>query len=412
VWRRERCGPIRVSCARRGHRVSWQQHRKLDRGAVGRRSCGRATRARPRRASTADGCRAPSARSRPANWFCRGVGRSRRARAGHARRPGQVRREIALIEAAHQAGVRRIVKLSVLGADQWQPMSFFARSATVVERTLRSAPVAHVILRPGFFMQNLLRQRVLIEGGTLIDANDGRPAALIDVADIAAVAAIVAAGRHDGRALTLSGPAALTAEQIADTLATAMGRPVQVRALIPDALHAALLSQGSPRWFADAQRELATGVCQGRADFTAELTDTVADLTGHRRAPWSNSPRRTSAAADPRTVLLPRHVVPERSSRCPAPGRRQRRSRGRGDGGGWSRSERGAWSVRSGPSDFRVCRAPRGRDGPVWVRAARCLADPPSVVAARTAVLRDRWTDPGATVGGHRGSSRAASACR
>jgi hypothetical protein len=33
----------------------------------------------------------------------------------------------------------------------------------------------------------------------------------------------------------LSGPAALTAEQTAETLAAAIGRPVQVRALTPDA---------------------------------------------------------------------------------------------------------------------------------------------------------------------------------
>jgi uncharacterized protein YbjT (DUF2867 family) len=79
--------------------------------------------------------------------------------------PDQVKREVGLIYAAKQAGVRRIIKLSVIGADFVCPISAFARWHANVEDVLRTSDVAHVILRPNFFMQNTLLQKASIEAG-------------------------------------------------------------------------------------------------------------------------------------------------------------------------------------------------------------------------------------------------------
>ena len=83
--------------------------------------------------------------------------------------PGQVERELALIDAAVRAGVGRVVKLSVAGADLPAPISQFARWHAAVEAGLREASIASVVLRPNFFMQNLLRQRAPIAAGRYAD---------------------------------------------------------------------------------------------------------------------------------------------------------------------------------------------------------------------------------------------------
>jgi uncharacterized protein YbjT (DUF2867 family) len=141
--------------------------------------------------------------------------------------PDQVAWESALIAAAQRAAVGGIMKLSVLGAETAAPISFFARNAAQVEQALRASGVPHVILRANGFMQNVLRQRAAIEAGNFVEPSGATAASRIDVHDLADVAVAVASRPFDGRALTLTGPAALTGDQMAATLASVLGRPVR-----------------------------------------------------------------------------------------------------------------------------------------------------------------------------------------
>jgi uncharacterized protein YbjT (DUF2867 family) len=70
--------------------------------------------------------------------------------------PDQVKREVSLIYAAKQAGVRRIIKLSAVGAEFVCPLSAFARWHADIEDVLRASDIPHVILRANLFMQNTL----------------------------------------------------------------------------------------------------------------------------------------------------------------------------------------------------------------------------------------------------------------
>ena len=84
--------------------------------------------------------------------------------------PRQTERELALIEAAEQSGVQRILNLSVIGADLPEPISAFARWQARVEQALRSGATPHVTLRPNAFMQNLLLQKASISSRTVCRA--------------------------------------------------------------------------------------------------------------------------------------------------------------------------------------------------------------------------------------------------
>jgi uncharacterized protein YbjT (DUF2867 family) len=127
-------------------------------------------------------------------------------------------------EAAKQAGVRHIVKLSGRGVD----LPGFANTALaewhgVSEKRLRGLGLAWTILRPGFFASNTLVFGVMQNGGYFLPVGDGKDAP-IDPADIATVAvkALTESG-HEGRIYELSGPELLSFQQMIDKLAAFTG---------------------------------------------------------------------------------------------------------------------------------------------------------------------------------------------
>jgi uncharacterized protein YbjT (DUF2867 family) len=195
-------------------------------------------------------------------------------------RPEQVAWESALIAAARRVGVGGVIKLSVNGADMGEPISFFARNAAQAEEALRRSGVPHVVLRANGFMQNVLRQRASIEAGSLVDPLAATAASYVDVHDLADVAVAVANGPFDSRALALTGPAALTGEEMAATLSGVLGRPV--RYILPSAaqFREALTERGMPAWQIDAFIELQEAILAGRAPHLALVTTDVEQATG------------------------------------------------------------------------------------------------------------------------------------
>jgi uncharacterized protein YbjT (DUF2867 family) len=194
--------------------------------------------------------------------------------------PNQVAWESALIAAARRAALGGIIKLSVLGAEMTVPISFFARNAAQVDGVLRASGVRHVILRANGFLQNLLRQRAAIEAGNLVEPSGTTAASRIDVHDVAAVAVAIADGPFDGRAFSLTGPAALTGDEMAATLSGVLGRPVRYISPPLAQFRAALLERGLPAWQIDAFVELHQAVLDGRAPHLTAVTADVEAATG------------------------------------------------------------------------------------------------------------------------------------
>jgi uncharacterized protein YbjT (DUF2867 family) len=194
--------------------------------------------------------------------------------------PEQVAWESALIAAAHDVDVGGVIKLSVIGADLNEPISFFARNAARVEQALRRSGVPHIVLRPNGYMQNLLRQRASIEAGSMVEPLGAIAASHVDVHDLADVAVSVAEGPFDGRAPTLTGPAALTGDEMAATLASVLGRPVRYVSPSPAQFRAALTERGAPAWQVDAVIELQEAILAGRAPHLAVVTTDIEAATG------------------------------------------------------------------------------------------------------------------------------------
>jgi uncharacterized protein YbjT (DUF2867 family) len=196
--------------------------------------------------------------------------------------PRQVDRELGLIEAAAEAGVRRIINLSVIGADLPEPISAFARWQARVEAALRASPLAHVTLRPNGFMQNLLRQRAAILAGRYVEPTGQFASSLIDVRDVAAAAVAVAGGRHDSQTFDLTGPEALTGTQIAAILGEGNEAPVQFVSPPLASFRQALLEGGSPEWLVVALSELYEAIQDGRGTHLSRVNFNLRELIGRR----------------------------------------------------------------------------------------------------------------------------------
>src|SRR5258707_13695051 len=138
--------------------------------------------------------------------------------------PDQVKREIGIIDAAKRAGVQRIIKLSVIGADFVCPVSAFAGWHADIEEVLRTSDIAHVILRPNFFMQNTLLQRAAIEAGIYAEQIATSTISYDDIRAIADVAVAVAGDEFDDQALTLTSREAIGGERVGNLLGQAMAK--------------------------------------------------------------------------------------------------------------------------------------------------------------------------------------------
>ena len=197
----------------------------------------------------------------------------------------QIQNENALIDAAVAAGVKQIVKLSVIGAGADYPV-VIQQLDTAIETYLQESNIAHTIIRPATYFGTVVNlPAAFITAGQWGGVTAGGRAAFIDTEDVAAFAARLLQddpAQHDGHIYEITGPESLSMEQVADAIAAQRGTPVTY-AQRTEAEHSALLAAaGVPQSFIP----IVLGVDQmTRDNIMAEVTATFAAHVG--RAPHS-----------------------------------------------------------------------------------------------------------------------------
>jgi len=197
--------------------------------------------------------------------------------------PDQVSYECAVIDEAVRSGVRRIVKLSARGAEIGSPVAYWDWHG-LIERHLRASGIPSVVLQPGFLMTNLLAaaQQVSQQGMLFAPAGSAR-IAMIDPADIAAAAAVALTGDdHDGATYVLTGPAAITYQQVALELSAATGRTVGFADIPAEAATAAMIEAGLPPFVVD---QVVSVFGQLQAGVQSKTSDAVQLVTGRPARP-------------------------------------------------------------------------------------------------------------------------------
>ena len=192
--------------------------------------------------------------------------------------PGQPALEKSLLDAARTTGLRRLVKVSLIGAD---PTHFvrYARWQAEIEQHLTGLDLPVTLLRPNWFAENFLGSAPTIVGhGTLYgSAGDGK-VGFVDSRDTAAVAvATLTEDGHEGREYVVTGPASLSFTEAAGQLAEGLGRPVTYVDLPDEQLERALLDAALPAEVAADVVAINRNARQGALD---TVTSTVRDLTG------------------------------------------------------------------------------------------------------------------------------------
>jgi len=184
------------------------------------------------------------------------------------------------VAAARRAGVRHIVRNSAIKAGHDAP-NRNGRLHAQVEDAVRASGIPWTILRPHYYMQNLLSSAASVAADGTLYMNMGEArVGMIDARDVGVFAAKVMEdpGRHAGKVYTPTGPERTTMADAAATLAKVLGRPVKYIALPQDAARQAMLGFGLSRWFVGNVVDYGTIYSEGWGDF---VTGDFKDVTGH-----------------------------------------------------------------------------------------------------------------------------------
>lgn len=193
--------------------------------------------------------------------------------------PGQAARETTVIDCARAARVDGIVKLSAHGAAVGAPVAFWDTHGRI-EAHLAQAGVPHAVLRPTFYMTGLLASLPAVEAtGLLFAPAAGAQVAMIDPQDVADAAAALLLG-HAARTgtWTLTGPTAVSFEDVAEAFGKRLGRMVRFMPTDDTMARAAMTEGGLPPWVADQLVLLFSRLRDGAQE---GVTDDVSRLTEH-----------------------------------------------------------------------------------------------------------------------------------
>jgi uncharacterized protein YbjT (DUF2867 family) len=146
--------------------------------------------------------------------------------------PDEFTQALVTLNVAREAGVRRVVYLSVIHSDVYVNVPHFAGKFGV-ERMIEQMGFAATILRPAYFIDNDVTIKDVVLGyGVYPMPVGGKGLAMVDARDIAEVAAIELVRRHDAaqplplERINVVGPDTLTGSDVAAIWSDVLHRPI------------------------------------------------------------------------------------------------------------------------------------------------------------------------------------------
>jgi uncharacterized protein YbjT (DUF2867 family) len=187
------------------------------------------------------------------------------------------------IEAAKESGVELLVRSSILGSDP-DSRAVFVRDHGACDRYLKDSGVAHAVVRPNLFLQNVPENTIPAidsDGNFYVNGADAR-ISMVDTRDVATAAAVlITETGHEGRAYDITGPEALSYGDVAEKLSAVAGRKITYVDVPDEAVHDALAGFGLGDWLAGALVDLYRDYKRSGADgYASQVTTNLQDLTG------------------------------------------------------------------------------------------------------------------------------------
>jgi uncharacterized protein YbjT (DUF2867 family) len=188
---------------------------------------------------------------------------------------------------AKKAGIRHIVKQSVMGADLEADVGTM-RLHRQVEKIIEQSGIPFTFLRPNEFMQNFINfYSPSIKGNNAfyIPLEDAK-VSLVDVRDIAAIAveSLIDEDKHKNKTYLITGPEALSYHQVAEVLSNATGRKISYVNISEEEAKAAMKEIGMSDWLINTVSELSDYFRKGKA---SEVSPAVEEVTGRKPISFS-----------------------------------------------------------------------------------------------------------------------------
>lgn len=186
--------------------------------------------------------------------------------------------ELNAVDAAKTGGVKHIVKQSVWKADG--EGYTFAKIHRTAEQAIESSGMAWTFLRPNGFMQNIenYMSDTIKASGEFYSAVGNTKMSHIDARDIAAAAVeVLTKAGHEGKAYLLSGPEALSYNDMAVELTKVLKRPIRHVNLSLSDLKSGMLSMNIPEPYANWLVDLDRYYGEGHA---GSITNDIRTITG------------------------------------------------------------------------------------------------------------------------------------
>ena len=200
--------------------------------------------------------------------------------------PDEVTQALITLNLAREAGIERIVYLSVIHADTFTQVPHFTGKHTV-ERMIESLDIPATILRPAYFMQNEGMVLQTIQNYSVYPMPIGSAGvSMIDARDIAdvAVAELLRRDRApsalDRVTLELVGPQVLTGASVAKIWSSALGRDIAYGGDDVAAFEGQLAAYG-PSWLAYDMRLMMEGIQTFGMQAAEGTVERLQALIGH-----------------------------------------------------------------------------------------------------------------------------------
>src|SRR5215467_4042014 len=189
-----------------------------------------------------------------------------------------------LVKEAKKAGIRRIVKQSVMGADSELDVAHL-RLHRQAEKIIEESGIPFTFLRPNDFMQNFVNfysPTIKSNNAFYLPAEDAK-VSFVDVRDIAATAVKALTddenGRHIGKAYTITGPEALSYSRVADILSNVKGKKISYVNVSEEDTRAGMKAMGWDDWLIDTTLQLFDLYRKG---YTSRVSSEVEEILGRK----------------------------------------------------------------------------------------------------------------------------------
>ena len=188
-----------------------------------------------------------------------------------------------LVIEAKKAGIRHIVKQSIMGADLEADVGTL-RLHRQAEKIIEQSGIPFTFLRPNEFMQNFINFHSLSikSNNAFYRPLEDAKVSLVDVRDIAAVAVkSLTDDKYNNKTYLITGPEALSYRQVADILSNATGKKISYVNISEEEARAAMKEMGMNDWTIS---ELADYFRKRNA---SEVSSAVEEVTGKKPISFS-----------------------------------------------------------------------------------------------------------------------------